>query len=139
MKRNLIGTSSLVVLSLLLTVAGAFAQSRATASVPFAFEVNGSHLPAGTYSIQKDADTAFIDIQSLKTGSTVMVLGRPGPSGKKSNVLVFTHVGGGYVLSQIWGDAGKNGIALPASRREKEMQVARVTPRATDNVLIALK
>ena len=37
MKRNLIGTLSLVALSLLLTAAGAAAQSAVQANVPFAF------------------------------------------------------------------------------------------------------
>ena len=52
MKRNLIGTLSLVVMSLLLNVNGADAQSAAQANVPFAFNVGSSQLPAGSYRIR---------------------------------------------------------------------------------------
>jgi hypothetical protein len=138
MKRNLISTSSLVALSLLLTAAGAFAQTREKASVPFAFEVWGEHLPAGTYSVEKQMDSAFITIENLNTGHSIMTLATPGLSGHKSRKLVFDHVGGQYFLSQIWGEAGTSGMSVPASRREKELQTARVTPPA-NTVEIALK
>ena len=53
MKCNSIAKSSLVVLSLLLSVAGAHAQS-VRAKVPFAFKVGSTQLPAGTYAIQNE-------------------------------------------------------------------------------------
>ncbi len=139
MKRSLIGTSSIVVLSLLLTATGAYAQTRAQASVPFAFQVSGAQLPAGTYSIKKAAGNDFIVIQNLNTGSSVIALGQCRLSGKTSRKLVFRHAGGQYFLSQIWGDAGEGGMTVPVSKREKELQVARVTPKATNNVEVALK
>jgi hypothetical protein len=139
MKRNLIGTSSLVVLSLLLTFKGALAQSREGGSVPFAFQVSGEQLPAGNYSVTKQTGSNFITIQNLKTSSSVMVLGRPELSGNKSRKLVFHHAGGQYFLSQIWGAEGTPGMLVPASKLEKEFEIARVTPKASNNVEIALK
>ena len=50
MKFNSIAQSSLMVLSLLLTAAGAHAQSTARANVPFAFKMGTAQMPAGTYS-----------------------------------------------------------------------------------------
>ena len=138
MKRNLIRSSSLVVLSLLLAAA-AIAQTRVSAAVPFAFQVRGQQLPAGTYSISKGEGTNIITIQSHKNGSSVMTLATPGLSGNKSYKLVFNHVGGKYFLSQVWGEAGSSGMLVPASKVEKELEVARVTPKADSNVEIALK
>ena len=46
MKFNSIAQSSLVVLSLLLTVAGAHAQSPTRANVPFAFKVGTTQMPS---------------------------------------------------------------------------------------------
>ena len=66
MKRNLIGTLSLVVMSLLLNVNGAYAQPAAQANVPFAFNVGNSQLPPGNYKIERaDFDTNFIMICNL--------------------------------------------------------------------------
>jgi hypothetical protein len=139
MKRNSICNSSLFVLSLLLTVAGAHAQTAARASVPFPFQVTGHKLPAGTYSIKKEAGHEIIMIRNLKTGYSAMALAGSGLSGKTTNKLVFYHAGGQYFLSQIWGDAGMGGVAIPASKWEKELQVGRVTPKANNNVEVALK
>ena len=72
MKCNSISNSSLFVLSLLLTVAGAHAQTAARASVPFPFQVTGHQVPAGTYSVKKEAGHEIIMIRNVETGSSVM-------------------------------------------------------------------
>ncbi len=138
MKCNSISNSSLFVLSLLLTVAGAHAQTAARASVPFPFQVTGHQLPAGTYSVKKEAGHEIIMIRNVETGSSVMAMAGSGLSGKTTNKLVFHHAGGQYFLYQIWGD-DMSGVAIPVSKREKELQVAQVTPKATNNVEVALK
>jgi hypothetical protein len=137
MKRNLIGTLSLVVLSLMLTATGAYAQSELKATVPFAFKVGQSQLPAGTYEISSNADNNTITIRNSTTGA--MSLARRDGSGDASPRLVFHHVGGQYFLSQIWGDAGYSRMTLPSSKLEEELQMATVGSSSGEEVIVALK
>src|SRR5579859_8177675 len=103
MKRNLIGTLSLVAVSLLLNIDGAYAQSGVTANVPFAFNVGSSQLPAGSYRITVQDGSSFVMIGNSTTGATVLSLGqRQSPGGNRPK-LVFQHLGNRYFLTQIWG------------------------------------
>jgi hypothetical protein len=135
MKRNLIGTLSLVVLSLMVAATGAYAQSELKATVPFAFKVGQSRLPGGTYEIRSNLDNNTITIRNSTSGA--VSLARPEGYGDASPRLVFNHVGGQYFLSQIWGDAG-NGMTLPSSKLEKELQMATVGSNG-EKVIVALK
>ena len=69
MKRNLIGTLSLVALSLLLTATGAAAQSAVQANVPFAFRVGTAQLPAGSYRIKAGSQSLIVigNLQTMKS------------------------------------------------------------------------
>src|SRR5882672_4807631 len=83
MKRNLIGTLSLVVVSLLLNINGAHAQSVVKANVPFAFNVGSSQLPAGSYRFTEDGSW-LVMIRNSTTGASVLSLGqRESPGGKR--------------------------------------------------------
>ena len=55
MKRNLIGILSLVVMSLMFTATGAYAQSYAKAECTLRFQVGSAQLPAGTYEVRARA------------------------------------------------------------------------------------
>jgi hypothetical protein len=118
MKRDSIHPSSLVLLPLPLTDDGAYEQSCVKASVPFAFQVRTQQLPAGTYRIEKETGSDFIMLQNLRTGASVIALGRSGLCGKMIRKLIFHYVGGQYFLSQIWGVAGTGGMAVLASNLE---------------------
>jgi len=138
MKRNLIGTLSLMALSLLLTTTGAHAQSAERAYVPFAFNLGTTHMPAGTYKIERAGiDANFIAVCNLKTGATALSLFRPESPGHVSDKLVFRHVGDHYFLAEIWGAAGSEEMTLPVTKQERELVVASAT--ASSNVEIALK
>jgi hypothetical protein len=138
MKRNLIGTLSLVALSLLFTTTGAHAQSAAQAYVPFAFSVGTTHLPAGTYKIKRaEFDTNYITICNLGTGATTLSLFQRETPGHVSHKMVFRHMGNQYFLAQIWGPEATPGMTIPATKREREREVAAVP--STQNVEIALK
>ena len=76
MKINSFATSSLVVLSLLFTAAGAYAQSAAQAHVPFAFKVGTAQMPAGNYEVKKEMGSEIITVRNLQTGSTVQAMAR---------------------------------------------------------------
>lgn len=136
MKRNLIGTLSLVALSLLLNVTGASAQAVAKADVPFAFTVGAKQLPAGRYTIMTDGQ-ATVTIQSYETGKSILSLARTELPGKGSSKLVFHNLGNQFFLSQVWGAEGRAGLVIPVSKLEKEMRMARVP--TVGEIVIALK
>jgi hypothetical protein len=143
MKRNLIGTLSLVALSLLRTATGAYAQSAVQTYVPFAFNVGTAQLPAGSYKVKRaEFDTNYIMISNLKTGTTTLSLFQPESPRNVSGELVFRHLGNQYFLSEIWGGAGgagSMGMIIPASKQERELQVANSPSNAGNEVEIALK
>ena len=138
MKRNLIGTLSLVALSLLLNVTGAAAQAVAKCDVPFAFTVAKQQMPAGSYSIVTNS-AATIQIQNNDTGATVLSLVRSELPSDRTPRLVFHYVGNQYFLSQVWGWEGSAGMTVPASSLEKELRIASNGTGRVGEVVIALK
>ena len=139
MKRNLIGTVSLAVLSLLTANIGAYAQTAARADVPFAFNVGTTHLPAGTYKIKRaDFDTNFIMVSNITTGDTVLSLFQRETRRQVSHKLIFHHRGNQYFLAEICGGEGNAGMAMPATKAEQQVEEASSPVRA-QNVLIALR
>jgi hypothetical protein len=139
MKCNSIATSSLVVLSLLFAAAGAHAQSAVQAHVPFAFKVGTAHMPAGTYSMKKESDTNIVSILNVKTNAIVLAVGTGQSSSKKSDKLVFRHLGSQYFLTEIWGTGGTPGMVFQAPKRNSELQTAGRTSSAGNTVEIAAK
>lgn len=133
MKRNLIGVLSLVVLSLMLNATGAYAQRQLRANVPFAFRMGNAQLPAGSYEITKVERT--IVIRGEHTGAMALATSADPNSGDPR--LVFNHMGNQYFLTQIWGE-GDNAMTLPASKLEKEHQIAS-GKSSGEKVVVALK
>ena len=138
MKRNLIGTLSLVALSLLLNVTRAAAQSVVKGNVPFAFTVAQQQMPAGSYSILSNS-AASIQIRNNDTGAAVLSLVRSELPGDRSPRLVFHYVGNRYFLSQVWGSEGSKGMTVPASPLEKELRIATNRTGRVGEIVIALK
>jgi hypothetical protein len=136
MKCNSIAKSSLVVLSLLLSVAGVHAQS-VRAKVPFAFKVGSTQLPAGTYAINNEIGTNFVTVRNVQTGSSVMALGRQESPSKKTNKLIFHRYGSQYSLTTILGSQGSQGMSLPAPKQQKQLEEASVSAIGSDTVEIA--
>ncbi|HEY4931252.1 MAG TPA: hypothetical protein VII23_06745 [Terriglobales bacterium] len=140
MKRNLIGILALVVL---ISSTGAFAQSYAKASVPFAFKVGSAQLLAGTYEIKVDnASSGAILIRNGQTSDAAMSTARreyPRHTGAK---LVFHHVGNSYYLAEVWKSSDAEGMVVPTSRQEKdlakELQLAEKSLGGYEEVIIAL-
>ena len=136
MKCNSIAKSSLVVLSLLLSFAGAHAQS-VSAKVPFAFKVGSTQLPAGTYAINNEMGTNFVVVRNVQTGSSVTALGRQESPSKKTNILIFHRYGSQYSLTTILGSQGSQGMSLPAPKQQKQLEEASVPATNGDTVEIA--
>jgi len=139
MKRNLIGTLSLVAMSLLLNVNGAYAQSGAQANVPFAFNVGSSQLPAGSYRITLEDGLGLFMIANSTTGARILSLGQREYSGDKSRKLVFQHLGNRYFLTQIWGEQGSAGLKLQAPKPQTKLEIASQPSPSRTEVEIALK
>ena len=138
MKRNLIGILSLVVLPLLLSATGAYAQSAVQGNVPFAFKVGRTELSAGTYRIKTENTNNTIMIQNCDTGKAVMSIAQQEYPRATTSKLVFHHLGNQYFLTQIIGPAGSTGMSLPASKLERELELASGPSNADEEVIIAL-
>ena len=137
MKRNLIGTLSLVVMSLLLNATGAFAQSVVTANVPFAFKVGQAQLPAGTYEIT----TGFQSLTVSGIGNTMKSAYSQAhwdSPRNKSPRLVFHRVGNQYFLAEICRGPGNAAMTIPASKLEKELEMASSPAKTGGEIAIAL-
>ena len=123
MKRNLIATLSLVVMSLLLTATGAFAQSYVKANVPFDFKVGSAQLPAGSYDIKvDDTSSAAIVIRNGETSASAMSTAWHESARNTSPKLVFHRVGNQYFLAEIWKSSNAEGMIVPTSKQEKELE-----------------
>jgi hypothetical protein len=139
MKYNSIAKSSFFVLSLLLSVAGAHAQSAARADVPFAFKMGTTQMPAGTYAIRNDAGSNLVTIRNVQTGASVLAMGRRESPSKKTDKLIFHRYGSQYFLTAILGSQGNDGMVLPATKQEKEFQFAHAPANSSNTIEIASK
>jgi hypothetical protein len=92
------------------------------AEVPFAFQVAGETLPAGTYSVQQAGLGGAIRIQNNKLAlvgtrctAAKKKFGRTQPAR-----LIFDRSDGGYRLSEVWLEADGRGLIFgePAANRE---------------------
>lgn len=139
MKRNLIGTVSLVMLSLLLSATGAFAQSGVTANVPFNFTVGNSQMAAGCYTIATLESMNVAAIRDCKRTASAYSSIQKGYPQDKNPKLVFHHLGGQYFLTEVRGLGGNMGLTLPTSKLEKELQIASGPSYRSEEVIVALK
>jgi hypothetical protein len=138
MQRNSISSSSLLLLSLLLTSAGAHAQSAARANVPFDFKVGTKQMPAGTYTIQSQIASDVIVVHNVQTGTSALAMGRWEAPTKKTNKLIFRRYGSQYFLTAILGSQGSQGLVFQTTKQEQKLQeVATASATSDNNVEIA--
>jgi len=121
MKRNLVGILSLVVLSLMFTATGAFAQAYAKANVPFDFMVGSAQLPAGTYEVKVEEQNT-ISIRNGDSSAAALSNARREYPRNTAAKLVFHKVGSEYFLAEIWRNSSTEGMIVPTSNQEKEME-----------------
>ncbi len=73
------------------------------ANVPFAFQANDTHLPAGQYTVTRSVTGGIVTIRENSTGHGIFVKTSPGDESKVNNPrLTFTCYGDDCVLSTIW-------------------------------------
>ena len=108
----------------LLGASGLYAQTKATATIPFEFTVQSTTLPAGDYTMAA-ASTSHdvILIRNAETRKAIMVLAPSAVSEYKGatdkNVLLFHRLGDRYFLAEVKTDAVRGHV--PPSKQEREL------------------
>jgi len=122
MNRNIVGILSILAVSLVIGLPNTYAQNAVTGTVPFAFTVGGSDMPAGTYTISP-ASESVIAIRDRDTGKSVLSLVRHdwGVSKDSTPKMVFHKLGNKYFLSQVSCGYGSAPMELPTSKQEREL------------------
>jgi hypothetical protein len=138
MKRT-INLIALFVASLFIT-AGVWAQS-VKAVIPFNFTVNGSYVPAGTYTISSfPTDHHILEIRESSNSVHIMSVAIDGSRKGKDNVLVFHKYGDQYFLSEIRSENASMELAFPTSKAEQraKSQTLEAGVPSSDDVVLAL-
>jgi hypothetical protein len=141
MKRSVFGALMTLIVAFSIVVPVVQAQQTILrANVPFAFNIGDKQLPAGTYVV-REMDRGTL-IQSKDGENSVLgIYSYAGPSKADETKLVFHHVGDHYFLAQIWTSARGEGLAVPESKREKELRASNSGPRGGgfETVIVALR
>lgn len=110
------------------TVCGLAAEDalkRITANVPFGFESNGVKMAAGWYEVSAPTGSSLVKVRSVSTGKTIVAMAGPVSENTKGvNALEFKRYNDVYFLTALKLGSAQQKIALPYSRREKEMAIA---------------
>lgn len=140
MNRNVVGILITLAVSLLISVPNTYAQSVTTATVPFAFTVGRSEMPAGTYIISP-VSQSVIAIRDRNTGKGVFSFVRPEWGGNSDSTpkLVFNKYGSRYFLSQVRRGFGSDVMRLPTSKLERELRIASTRDVSEQNAVVAAK
>lgn len=100
---------------------GLYAQTKATANIPFEFTAQNTTLPAGEYNMSAaSASHDLMLIRNAETGKGIMVLAAsPGyNSAKDKSVVVFHRIGDRYFLAEVKTDAVCGRVAPSKLERE---------------------
>jgi len=141
MKR--IATIALSIVATLLTSGSAFAQDHGVkATVPFNFNVSGSWLPAGTYTIGSNSENGrVLRVTSRDQNIGAFALGMidDGNPGQRAE-MVFHSYGDQYFLSEIHYPHSSIKVRLPLTKAEKKARkrAEEASLRVNDNILIAM-
>ena len=90
----------------LLGASGLYAQTKATATIPFQFTVQNTTLPAGEYTMSASSATHDVmTIRNTETRKAIMVLAASAGSGYRGaqdkNVVVFHKIADRYFLAEV--------------------------------------
>ena len=120
---------AVLAIAMTLAVAPALAKQNdeMTMTVPFAFTVGDTTLPAGTYRVQRTSATTGTYLISNADGDETATVTSPAKvqaNGDARAKLVFDVYGGEYFLAQIWMPASFSGTELATSRHERRLAAA---------------
>jgi len=115
----------LAVSAMVVGTIGLSAQTKATAYIPFEFQVATATMPAGNYTLEStSAARQLLTITNKDTGQAVMVLvGEANPpkiTGPLSGRIKFNRCEDRYFFSEIWTPRGLHARTTP-SKLEREL------------------
>jgi hypothetical protein len=127
MKREILKSFALLMLTLALATLTAQAQStnQMKANIPFQFNIGNQTLPAGEYTVryvnQNSGKTALLfKSADGRTSRIVNMLPAQRMDAQLKASIVFHQYGDSYFLSEVWTGADEYGLALPKSRAERD-------------------
>ena len=143
MKRDVYGALTMLAVALMISVPMSQAQKSITANVPFAFSINQGSMSAGEYEISSARDKVLV-VRNLDTKEARLLIASMNVEASQASApphakLVFRKYDDQYFLAQIWDGESRTGMALPESKREKELQTASNFDHQPELVVIAMK
>ena len=101
---------------------------RMTANVPFAFEMNGKQMPAGSYDLQYTSDRPYATVRHAATGRAFLFEVRK-TSGVRldRSAFSFERRADRYILTAVSDRVTGYSIELPRGRASREMANSQVT------------
>ena len=107
----------------LLGASGIYAQTKATAEIPFEFTVQHTTLPAGEYTLSAPSKSHDVmSIENVETRKTILVLAPSNVSeykgAKDRKVVLFHRIGDRYFLAEVKTDAVRGHIGPSKLERE---------------------
>lgn len=113
-------TAVLCAASAFLALPASAAELKAT--IPFAFHLGDTVLPAGDYRIQTEAVGSVMLFRNALGKPAAFASTRPveRSGSEKTGVLVFNRIGSHYFLAGLWAPNAQTGVKPPQSAYEKE-------------------
>jgi len=93
----------------------------AVASIPFAFQINEQHLPAGRYTVRLQSDH-ILRLSSKTDSGFIEVNWGSAKYRSKTGVLVFHRYGNQYFLREMSFGPGSDLLTTPQSKQERDAQ-----------------
>ena len=101
--------------------------TRLTADIPFDFHMGKTSMPAGEYSFQRQS--GMLTIRAADGKHTAMTLTSPASRDlSDSPVVKFQHYGDTYFLSGLWDADSREGLAIPAGDKQRQLARSQQTP-----------
>jgi len=114
-------------------------RSGAKVNVPFAFEVDRTHLPAGDYVITKMTDRTFL-IRGNSAQALVTVDHKEGNGPTQLGKIVFVRYGDQYFMHELWNQGSSMYESFVESKDESRVraEIAAVTHKPAAGVEVAV-
>lgn len=137
---NLICTLPVAGLLLAEPTAPAQTSPAATATIPFAFSVNGANMPAGRYALKMVSEN-MVSVLNLTTRTTQLWMVRPeyGREPQSRGRLIFERNGGSSYLTQVWLAGSTNHSEMIGRPKHEREVVAKNASSTISSFEIALK
>jgi hypothetical protein len=139
MKRTFV--TALLTAASLIAPAGAFAQRRVQATIPFDFTVADRLMPAGNYVITHVSSSVVL-VRAWKGKDLVSAATLTSPANnerKNANRLIFNKYGDQYFLSEIHEGLGEGAGRVNTSRLEERVRLQQAAIANKAKTEIALK